>query len=260
MSRHLSLSLLLPSWLALGLIASSQIACGAGQFARDYTRRRGHQVPRVRRVRGGAAPARKAWRKRQSFCGSALSLWGSPEQAQTTAISVRLRSISIGRSSRKKTTVVLRGPDGQEIPLKLHVDYRPLTVGGKGTVSADIIFAGYGINAPKLDYNDFESQSVKDKVMLIIRREPQQGQEKSAFDGKKTTPHAYIRTKLKVAKEQGAAAILMVNDPYTTTSEGDDKLTPLTGFGNGRKDAAIFHASQTVRCRPVVHGVSPRGG
>ena len=132
---------------------------------------------------------------------------------------------------KAKTSLVLNGPDGQTLTLDLGKDYQPQASGGAGTVKADVVFAGYGISAPKLKYDDYANSDVAGKVVLIIRREPQQNDPKSAFDGKKGTAHAFIRTKIQQAKKNKAAAVIMVNDPFTTKTAKKDQLTAPAGFG-----------------------------
>ena len=59
-----------------------------------------------------------------------------------------------------------------------------------------IVFAGYGITAKddalKLDYDDYAGIDVKGKAVLLIRREPQQADDASPFDGKRTTPIRHL--------------------------------------------------------------------
>ncbi len=148
--------------------------------------------------------------------------------------------------AQEKTSFVLRGPEGQEIKLELGGDFRPLAVGGSGKVKADVVFAGYGITAPKFKYDDYKDADLAGKVLLIIRREPQQDDEKSVFNGKKVTSHALIRTKIQAAKKVKAAAILLVNDPFTTTTEKKDQLTPSGGFGTRGAGLPFAHVTQAV--------------
>jgi hypothetical protein len=146
---------------------------------------------------------------------------------------------------KEQAMLVLHGPNGKTLKLALGKDYQALAIGGSGKVKADIVFAGYGISAPDLKYDDFKDADVAGKVLLVIRREPQQGSAKSAFDGKKTTPFAYVRTKVAQARKQKAAAVLFVNDPYTTKGE-KDALTPATGFGAGGDGLPFAHVSQKL--------------
>ncbi len=155
-----------------------------------------------------------------------------------------------------KTFLVLRGPNDQEIKLEIGKQFQPLAAGGAGKGKADIVFAGYGISAPKLKYDDYKDAGVAGKVILIIRREPQQGDDKSVFSGKKTTTHAFIRTKLQAAKKNKAAGILMVNDPFTTKQRKKDELTSPGGFGtspSGIPFASLTHevANQLLEKSPL---------
>lgn len=148
-----------------------------------------------------------------------------------------------------KTFLVLRGPGDQELKLELGDQFQPLAVGGAGKAKAEVVFAGYGISAPKLEYDDYKDAGVEGKVVLILRREPQQNDAKSVFGGKKTTSHAYIRTKLQQAKKNKAAAVLLVNDPFTTDSKNKDQLTSPAGFGTRAMGIPFAHLTQAVADR-----------
>lgn len=145
--------------------------------------------------------------------------------------------------AEEKTHLVLRGPDAQEIELQLGQDFQPLAAGGQGQVKAELVFAGYGISAPKLKYDDYADADLAGKVVIVIRREPQQGDEKSVFDGKKVTPHSYIRSKVEAAKKARAAAILMVNDPFTTKRDKQDVLAKPSGFGTTPAGIPFAHVT-----------------
>ncbi|HBE68532.1 MAG TPA: aminopeptidase, partial [Planctomycetaceae bacterium] len=71
----------------------------------------------------------------------------------------------------KKTWLILRGPDGQEMKLEAGEDYQPLATGGNGNAESEIIFIGYGISAADKKYDDYEGIDVDGKVVLMIRRE-----------------------------------------------------------------------------------------
>ncbi len=146
----------------------------------------------------------------------------------------------------EKNTLVLRGPGGQELNLKLAENYQPLATGGSGKAKAEVVFAGYGITAPKLKYDDYKDADVEGKVLLIIRREPQQDDPKSVFDGKKVTGHSFIRTKLQAAKKNKVAAVLLVNDPFTTKAKKKDQLTAPRGFGTGGSGIPFAHVTQEI--------------
>ena len=43
---------------------------------------------------------------------------------------------------------------------------------------------GYGITANEYHYDDYAGIDVKDKIVLLVRHEPQEDDEKSIFQGK----------------------------------------------------------------------------
>ncbi len=143
-----------------------------------------------------------------------------------------------------QTRLVLHSPDEQAVPLELGKDFQALAVGGTGQAQASIVFAGYGISAPNLQYDDYADVDVEGKIVLVIRREPQQDDETSVFDGKRTTTHSLIRTKLDVAKKQKAAGVLFVNDPFSVQQAEKDQLTNPTGFGTNSAEIPFAHVSQ----------------
>jgi hypothetical protein len=51
------------------------------------------------------------------------------------------------------------------------------------TVRAPLVFAGYGVNAPEYDYNDFAGIDVRGKVVMVLSREPQSNDANSRFKG-----------------------------------------------------------------------------
>jgi len=102
--------------------------------------------------------------------------------------------------------------------LKLGESFNPLAAGGSASFDAPLVFAGYGITAElKKDgadfkYDDYAGLDVKGKVVIVLRKEPQQQDAKSPFSGVRTTPHAFFQRKLTNAAEHGAAAVIFVND------------------------------------------------
>ena len=64
------------------------------------------------------------------------------------------------------------------------------------------MFAGYGITAPEYDYDDYAGIDVKGKIVMLLRHEPQEFDEKSVFGGKVYTNHAQFESKAVNAKLQ----------------------------------------------------------
>jgi hypothetical protein len=131
----------------------------------------------------------------------------------------------------EKTSLTLQGPGGESWSLELDQQYRPLFTGPSEEVKAPVVFVGYGISAPDLEYDDYRELDVEGKVVLMIRREPQQGVAEGPFEGEKPTSHSYFNTKLEQAAKRNAAAVLFVNDPHTVARNEQDTLVGSQGLG-----------------------------
>jgi len=79
-----------------------------------------------------------------------------------------------------------------------------------GELKADVVFAGYGIEAREWEWDDFKGSDVKGKVLLLLSGEPG-GDDPALFAGKTLTHHGRWRTKLEVAARRGAAGVLFVH-------------------------------------------------
>jgi hypothetical protein len=129
--------------------------------------------------------------------------------------------------------------DGK-IEAKPKGDFTPLALGTGASLDVPLVFAGYGITArekaSKLDYDDYAGLDVKGKAVLILRREPQQDDDKSPFDGKNVTSYSDLRSKATTAFEHGAAAVLLVNDERS--AKGNDTLLPFN-YAGGEQSTTI---------------------
>jgi hypothetical protein len=120
----------------------------------------------------------------------------------------------------KKNDLTYRTGQGSE-SLHFQQDFIPLNLSSAGAVSGNVVFAGFGITAPEYDYDDYAGVDVQGKIVILLRHEPQEFDEKSVFDGKVYTAHSQIFSKAANAKIHGAKAVLLVNDVGTHTGDGD---------------------------------------
>ena len=110
--------------------------------------------------------------------------------------------------------------NGQKQNLKLGKEFTTVSYSANGKVTGDLVFAGYGISAPKLGYDDFAGLDVKGKIVVVMRYHSEHDSSKSEFDR-----YASFRNKATIAKEKGAAGIILVNG-YAPVNE-DDPLMDL---------------------------------
>ena len=92
----------------------------------------------------------------------------------------------------------------------------PALLGGypnDGVFQGQVVFAGFGITAPELGYDDYAGIDAKGKIVLVFNHEPQEYDANSVFNGKGNTRYANLRAKMTNAWKHGAAAVLMAPDP-----------------------------------------------
>jgi hypothetical protein len=142
----------------------------------------------------------------------------------------------MGPNDQNQLALVGPAKEGQpqKTELKLGENFTPLALGGSGTLDAPIVFAGYGITAKDLKrdgkdfaYDDYAGLDVKGKVVIIIRKEPQQKDVKSVFSGDKPSQYAIFSRKLANANEHGAAAVILVNDGLEMETRRDEATKSL---------------------------------
>jgi hypothetical protein len=126
------------------------------------------------------------------------------------------------------------GEGPRKTTLKFDGEFRPLSLSSNGKVSGQVVFAGYGITAPEYDYDDYAGIDVRDKLVLILRHEPQEFDENSVFGGRVYTNHAQVESKAVNAKLHGARAVIFASDQPTHPNDSDEleKLGRAVGPGS----------------------------
>jgi hypothetical protein len=79
-------------------------------------------------------------------------------------------------------------------------------------VSAPLVFAGYGIEAPEYGYNDFSGIDVRGKAVIVLNREPQENDANSKFKGRWDTVHSYNWEKVERVRKAGGVGLLIIGD------------------------------------------------
>lgn len=91
--------------------------------------------------------------------------------------------------------------------------FGPLAIGTPiGKEQGPLVFAGYGITAEDLNYDDYQGIDTEGAIVVVLRKEPQRNDESSRFNGIENTRYALFNAKIQNAIQHGAAALLMVND------------------------------------------------
>jgi len=109
---------------------------------------------------------------------------------------------------------------------ELNKQWRPLTFSKTGQIdAAPVVFAGYGIVAPKdgdnEEYDSYVHLDVKDKWVLMFRYLPEKA---SDAQRQHLQYHSNLRKKAMDARDKGARGIIIVSGP---TSLAREQLVPL---------------------------------
>ena len=85
-------------------------------------------------------------------------------------------------------------------------------------VQGDVVFVGYGINAPELKWNDYEGANVRGKwVMIMVNDPPAPADEPTLFGGNALTYYGRWTYKFEEAARQGAAGALLIHTDESAT-------------------------------------------
>ena len=91
---------------------------------------------------------------------------------------------------------------------------------------AEIVFVGYGIEAPEYRWNDFKGMDLKGKVLLMLNNDP--AADPKMFEGERRLYYGRWSYKYESAARQGAAGAIIV---HTTPSAGYPWQVVQTSWG-----------------------------
>lgn len=113
------------------------------------------------------------------------------------------------------TVLRVAGVDGER-ELKFGSDMMLGTRTGQQTISvndSELVFVGYGVDAPERDWNDYEGLDVKGKTVVMLVNDPGfHVDDAELFDGNRMTYYGRWTYKFEEAARKGAEAALIIHD------------------------------------------------
>jgi Zn-dependent M28 family amino/carboxypeptidase len=149
---------------------------------------------------------------------------------------------------------------GRTLQPKFQKDFVAWTkrVQDSAAIDADMVFVGYGVQAPEFQWDDFKGTDVKGKVIVVLINDPPVEDER-IFGGKAMTYYGRWTYKFEKAAELGAAGCLIIHNteragyPWEVvrnswSGEQFDLATPeknmgrvaVEGWITGEQAAALF--------------------
>ncbi len=118
----------------------------------------------------------------------------------------------VGITTLPQTQFVLlpkQGPSMELKPLDEYVAYDQ-TQQAQSDVDAEIVYVGYGIEAPEYNWDDYKGVDVRGKVLLMLVNEPPSDDPKF-FKGKVLTYYGRWTYKYEEAARKGAVGVILVH-------------------------------------------------
>ena len=132
--------------------------------------------------------------------------------------------VAVGVAVVEPSSLIL----GTDAPLQLNQQWIPLGLSTSDKVSAEVVFAGYGITAKDYGYDDYDGIDAKGKIVLVLRYEPPPKGDKSPFRKlPDSSNYAALRTKANNARDHGALGMILVD-----LNHDDDAKTELLSTQN----------------------------
>ena len=178
---------------------------------------------------------------------------GTPgNEAAASFIADRMKALGLApafpdgylQSFQAPVGVALKGANALAVgsrELALGTAWQPFTFSDSGAASADLVWAGYGITAPELSYDDYAGVDVKGKVVLVAGHFPRESDPASPFRSPRAFPYGEWRYKAMNARDHGAVAVLEVRDDWQ--HDAPDALRP---FGGSASSAAGILAARVL--------------
>lgn len=139
-----------------------------------------------------------------------------------------ISNVKLGMANALSITV--NGKSVYPKELQVNEEFRPFGFSSSATVTAPLVFVGYGISAPDEKYDDYTGIDVAGKIVLALR-----------FTPEGSSPHAALsrfssfRNKARVARERGAVAMMIVTGP----ADSDDDVLPKLTFDQVHASAGL---------------------
>jgi len=167
----------------------------------------------------------------------------------------------VGVTTLPATSLVIVPEHGEVMKLKMSDDYVATdeTLTKSAEIDAQIVFAGYGIEAPEYQWNDYKDADVKGKVLLMLVSEPP-SQDEKFFKAKALTYYGRWTYKYEQAARKGAVAVILIHKTDMASYGWDVVRNSWSGEKSYlRTDAPRLHSAGWVQLEVARKAVAAAG-
>ncbi len=180
----------------------------------------------------GRRPGTEGNRLAAEYIGRAfdrIGLWPLPPGRATDGFEAFYHRFSYlsGVEFGPKNGLTIQSPAGQNL-IQLGTQFSPMTFSSSGSVSAPLLFAGYGITVSDTGYDDYRGVDAKGKIVVVMRYSP----DGEGIHGELARYGAWS-SKVRTARDHGASGIIFINRP------GDSAALVRLDLNRGFTDAGI---------------------
>lgn len=136
-------------------------------------------------------------------------------------------------------------------------EYFPGMNSGSGEITAEVVFVGYGVSAPELNYDDYEGIDVKGKIVLVNRDVPYTDPRNPEY--RKWVGYCYHQYKLENAVKHGAKGFLYIDGIGANPNITYDSSIIVCGIGEEPLNDifAGLKATNTVITGKIIKTMKP---
>jgi Zn-dependent M28 family amino/carboxypeptidase len=110
-----------------------------------------------------------------------------------------------GVVDRVESTFILQGPGSVAWSYGNEFIFSPNLSTEQSEIGAPLVFAGFGISAPELNYDDYKDIDVRDKIVVLFDQAP------DLFGNNERAYFSSANIKYQEAVKQGAVGVIMLN-------------------------------------------------
>lgn len=178
---------------------------------------------------GGRLSGTEGYDRAAQFVASKYKEWGlAPVYADSF-----LQPFRMAYNEMRETHFSLILPPNPKEPesestikeMTIYKDFCPTLYSGFGRVEAEVVFVGFGLTAPELDWDDYTGVDVDGKIVATLRGTPQ-------IQGKDFSAYTERTVKLLNAKKHGAAGMILINRAVISGSGVYVENLPMVMVGN----------------------------
>ncbi|MGH9492907.1 MAG: M28 family peptidase [Terriglobales bacterium] len=167
----------------------------------------------------------------------------------------------VGVTTLPESTFVLVPERGEVMKLKMSADYVAMdeTLNKVAEIDAQVVFAGYGIEAPEYQWNDYQDSDVRGKVLLMLVNEPPSTEEKF-FKARALTYYGRWTYKYEQAARKGAVGVILIHKTEMASYGWDVVRNSWSGERSYlRTDAPRLHTASWIQLEVARKAVAAAG-